>query len=199
MSFDPSLPDDRDERPRRREQRVSRRDDYDRNPVRGRVVDEDGGRRGTTPHDSARSYTLPPAIGMILCAVCNLPLVIICVMVLYAHLTISLDEFVAQQRMAQPAMKNMGLDNAQAIQNPKGYLRQIQITYAVMTLCFGLSTLFILIGGIQMLRLRGYVLSVVGAATLAVPCVTLCIGVGQIVGVWALIVLFTTSVREEFR
>jgi hypothetical protein len=32
-----------------------------------------------------------------------------------------------------------------------------------------------------------------------VPCVTLCIGVGQIVGVWALIVLFTTSVREEFR
>jgi hypothetical protein len=199
MSFDPNLPDDQDERPRRREQRLSRRDDYAREPVLGRADDEDGGRRGTTPRDNARNYTLPPALVMILCAVCNLPLVIFCASVLYMHLTISLEEFVAKQREAQQVMKNMGMDNAQMLQNPAGYLRQIQITYALMTFFFSLSTLFILIGGIQMMRLRGYVLSIIGAATLALPCVTLCIGVGQIVGIWALVVLFSPSVREEFR
>ena len=195
MSFDPNLPDDGDERPRRREQRLSRYDDHDR-PRRSAYDDDDAPRRRSSPRDEARSYATPPAIIMIVCALMNVPAVLFCAWTLIFHLSMNVDDFVANQRKVK---QDIGLNNDQLLQNPAASLTQIQITYGIMTTVFGLATLLILLGGIQMMRLRGYALSLIGAFALTIPCITSCCVVGQGVGIWALIVLFTTSVREEFQ
>ena len=58
-----------------------------------------------------------------------------------------------------------------------------------------------ILGGWRMYRLRSYGLSVVGAVSAAIPCLSLsaCCGLGEGVGLWALIVLMKPEVRDAFR
>jgi hypothetical protein len=65
----------------------------------------------------------------------------------------------------------------------------------------GLFALLSLLGGWRMYKLRSFGLSVVGALAAAVPCLSgsACCGVGEAVGLWALIVLLRPEVREAFR
>ncbi len=68
----------------------------------------------------------------------------------------------------------------------------------------GLTFVFALLsilGGRRMYALRNYGLSVVGALAAAVPCLSgsACCGLGEGVGLWALIVLLKPEVREAFR
>ncbi len=55
-------------------------------------------------------------------------------------------------------------------------------------------------GGISMLRLRNYGLSVTSSVLSMMPCLTIlgCCGAGQVVGIWALTVLVNPNVRSEF-
>lgn len=64
-----------------------------------------------------------------------------------------------------------------------------------------LSSALIIGGGIRMLSLKSYSLGVCGAIFAALPCVSgvACCGVGEIVGIWALIVLLNAEVRAAFR
>ncbi len=64
-----------------------------------------------------------------------------------------------------------------------------------------LCSLLSILGGWRMYSLRSYGLSVVGAVSAAVPCLSLsaCCGLGEGVGLWALIVLLKPEVREAFR
>ncbi len=55
-----------------------------------------------------------------------------------------------------------------------------------------------LLGGIRMVRLRGYGLAMTGAILTAIPFISPCCLVGQIVGLWAMIVLMSTDVRAAF-
>ena len=64
----------------------------------------------------------------------------------------------------------------------------------------GLS-LVVLFGGLQMTRCRSWVLAVAGSFLCLVPCLLPCcciwpVGLG--VGIWALMVLFRTDVRDAF-
>jgi hypothetical protein len=61
--------------------------------------------------------------------------------------------------------------------------------------------LLTILGGWRMYSLRSYGLCVVGAVSAAIPCLSLsaCCGVGEGVGLWALIVLMKPEVREAFR
>jgi hypothetical protein len=63
------------------------------------------------------------------------------------------------------------------------------------------SSILILIAGIKMRQLRGYGLSIVGALVAAVPCVSCvgCCGIGQIAGIWALMILLSDEVRAAFQ
>jgi hypothetical protein len=57
------------------------------------------------------------------------------------------------------------------------------------------------LGGVCMRKLRGYRLALVGAALAAVPgfsCLA-CVGLGEVVGVWAVVVLLQKEVRAAFQ
>ncbi len=63
-----------------------------------------------------------------------------------------------------------------------------------------LSSTLTLIGGIRMLSLKNYALGICGAICAALPCLSglACCGVGEIVGIWALVVLINPDVRAAF-
>jgi hypothetical protein len=60
--------------------------------------------------------------------------------------------------------------------------------------------LLAVLGGVFMLKLRGYGLAVVGAGLTAIPCISPmgCCGIGEAIGIWALVVLFNHDVRMGF-
>jgi hypothetical protein len=64
-----------------------------------------------------------------------------------------------------------------------------------------LGALLPIAGGIRMLSLKNYSLSICGAIAAAIPCVscTGCCGIGQITGIWALVVLLNEEVKAAFR
>jgi hypothetical protein len=64
-----------------------------------------------------------------------------------------------------------------------------------------LSALIMIWGGSRMLVLKSYGLSVFASVLAAVPCISAsaCCGLGEIVGLWAVIVLARQEVREAFR
>ena len=63
------------------------------------------------------------------------------------------------------------------------------------------ASLLVILGGIRMRALRSYGLAMTGAVLSIVPCVTCagCCGLGQGVGLWALIVLLKPEVKALFR
>ncbi len=63
------------------------------------------------------------------------------------------------------------------------------------------TALLSVLGGWRMYQLRSYGLSVVGAVAAAIPCLSgsACCGLGEGVGLWALIVLLKPEVRDAFR
>jgi hypothetical protein len=63
-----------------------------------------------------------------------------------------------------------------------------------------LATLVMIVGGIQMIRLRTFGLAVVAAILALLPCISCagCFGLGQLAGIWALVVLAKPEVKESF-
>jgi hypothetical protein len=64
-----------------------------------------------------------------------------------------------------------------------------------------LTAALTLAGGVRMLSLKNYALGICGAICAALPCVSgmACCGAGEIIGIWALIVLMNADVRAAFR
>jgi MFS family permease len=58
-----------------------------------------------------------------------------------------------------------------------------------------------ILGGIRMLKLKSFVLAIFGSILAAIPCLstTSCCGIGEAVGIWALIVLMSAEVSSAFR
>lgn len=65
----------------------------------------------------------------------------------------------------------------------------------------GLASIIMIVGGIQMSRLRGYGLAVFASILALIPCVSCggCFALGQVAGIWALMVLANPEVRSAFR
>ena len=61
-----------------------------------------------------------------------------------------------------------------------------------------LAGVFALFGSIRMRVLQSYGLAMLGAVLTARPCVTPCCLIGQIAGIWAVIVLMNPEVRKAF-
>jgi hypothetical protein len=68
--------------------------------------------------------------------------------------------------------------------------------FGAVALLAGFLTTF---GGIRMSQARSYGLAVTGAILAAIPVVSPCCLGGQIVGIWAMVVLFSRDVRQAFR
>jgi hypothetical protein len=75
------------------------------------------------------------------------------------------------------------------------------IQNTILSLLMVLVVALNLFGGIRMLSLRSYPLSVAGAISAAVPCLSCggCCLFGQIIGIWALVVLLNPDVRSSFQ
>ncbi len=54
-------------------------------------------------------------------------------------------------------------------------------------------------GAIRMMSLHSYGLAMFGAILTAIPCVTPCCLIGQVAGVWAILILLNPAVRKAFR
>jgi hypothetical protein len=68
--------------------------------------------------------------------------------------------------------------------------------YGALSILIGLLGLF---GGMRMAKMRSYGLALTGAILTAIPCVSPCCIGGQIVGVWAMVVLMSGDVQAAFR
>jgi hypothetical protein len=57
-----------------------------------------------------------------------------------------------------------------------------------------------ILGGVYMRSLKGYGLAIAGAIIACVPCISAmaCCGVGEGIGIWALVVLANPEVRAAF-
>jgi hypothetical protein len=63
-----------------------------------------------------------------------------------------------------------------------------------------LSTVLTIAGAVRMLALKNYALGICGAISAAIPCISCvgCCGIGEIIGIWALVVLLNAEVRDGF-
>ncbi len=99
------------------------------------------------------------------------------------------------------AQKNMSpmLQNAAATPEQQ-QMQGIVVSYPWAVLSFLASVLSIL-GGARMMALRSYALSICGAISAMVPCLSClaCCGVGEGFGIWALVVLLSPEVKSAFQ
>jgi hypothetical protein len=86
-------------------------------------------------------------------------------------------------------------------QSPEDFKNQTLLIGGIACAVGLLIAVLPLLGGIRMLSLRSYALCVVGSISAALPCLS-CGGTccfGEIIGIWALIVLINTDVRAAFQ
>ncbi len=78
---------------------------------------------------------------------------------------------------------------------------QATVSCTISATVWLVTALLVIMGGARLRTLRSYGLAVSGSLIAIVPCVTCtaCCGFGEIVGVWALMVLLNPEVRAAFR
>jgi hypothetical protein len=85
-----------------------------------------------------------------------------------------------------------------SLEQAKEAVAKQEFIYAAGHVVLALLTIF---GGASMIRLRAYGLAVTGAIISAIPCISPmgCCLIGEVVGIWALVVLFNTDVNAAFK
>jgi len=85
-----------------------------------------------------------------------------------------------------------------SLQQAKETVARQEFIYAAGHVFLALLTIF---GGVSMIRLRRYGLAITGAILAAIPFLSPmgCCLIGEVVGIWALVVLFNTEVSAAFR
>ena len=142
---------------------------------------------------------IPPAIGLIVVAVCNC---LICLYFIFSSMySLSLPDkqFVEQATMFYPPeMKAEFNKNGPPPQVLKNYTLVIGVGGGSLGLILSLLTMF---GAIRMMSLKSYGLAVFVSVLAMVPCVSCvgCCGMGEGIGIWSLIVLLSPEVRAAFR
>lgn len=106
------------------------------------------------------------------------------------------------QKATAEALKEFGFpQDAAFAQDPQSVKTQSMATgfgTGIFSLIAGLLTL---IGGLRMYQLRSFGLAITGAIAACIPCVSClgCCGVGEVVGIWAIVVLLNPEVRAAFQ
>jgi hypothetical protein len=155
------------------------------------------------PAEAARERALLPGIFLIVLGAINLLWVLFLVVMglAYAGMTHERwDELKQKMNEKQRAyadeqeaqMKQAGMDFVT-------FASRIGVGSCVLAALTFLASLLLMAGGYAMCRMRSWGLAVFAAAVAGVPLATSCCGVGQLVAVWALIVLLSNDVRNAFR
>lgn len=84
--------------------------------------------------------------------------------------------------------------------SPDELKNQALILWGVWTCLALVCALLTLLGGIRMVSLKNYALGICGAICAAIPCLSFsgCCCFGEIIGIWALVVLANPEVRAAF-
>ena len=100
------------------------------------------------------------------------------------------DELMQQMQQQQP--QNFDEDVFRMVFNVYGYTGLVS---AILGLIGGAIIIF---GGVQMIRLRGWILAVLAAVLSIIPCFQGCCIFGIPIGIWCLVVLMDSTVKPSF-
>ena len=96
------------------------------------------------------------------------------------------------QQMQQQQPQNFDEDVFRMVFNVYGYTGLVS---AILGLIGGAIIIF---GGVQMIRLRGWILAVLAAVLIIIPCFQGCCIFGIPIGIWCLVVLMDSTVKPSF-
>jgi hypothetical protein len=153
---------------------------------------------GPTPEeDAARDRTNIPGILLIVVGVLN---VLLGLFLLFRAVQIAVapaQEFAIAQDQIRQLLPNLPQEQT----TPEQAKTQAVVMAAVWGLAELGAAVLSLAGGFRMRALGSYGLAVAGAIVAMIPCVSCagCCGLGEIAGIWALIVLANPDVRSAFR
>jgi hypothetical protein len=160
---------------------------------------------GSAPgYNPMQSRVYIPAILLIVLGIINLVYAFVRVGQGAYSATLSTEQIRKTQIEQQKQLKEAGLGGvAQVITQQDPQTAKI----AEMAAGFGLGFLGLLgalasiLGGIRMYQLRSYGLAITGAITAALPLVSCsgCCCFGEIIGIWAIVVLLNPEVRAAFQ
>jgi hypothetical protein len=169
--------------------------------------DQPGGQPPGPDYQAAKSRVTAPAIFLIVVGVLNLIAAVFELGSGVVNVGKSPAELKQQQidlykqMFSDPDMQKKALENIEN-QDPQTLYNE-SVWGSVGTGVFWLVVSFlILFGGVRMMGLKSYGLAVTGAILAAIPCVSCpgaCCFIGEIAGIWALIVLLNSDVRSAFR
>jgi hypothetical protein len=150
----------------------------------------------------ARQRVQAPAIALIVVGVLNLFLAAVPALQALQLTRIPPEEFAKefdkavekQNPQTQEDMKKLGW-------TPEMIHRWAIAIPAASAIADFLASFLVILGGVRMLSLKSYSLAIFASLLAAVPCISCmgCCGLGQIAGLWALIVLVSADVQTAFR
>jgi hypothetical protein len=139
-----------------------------------------------------KSRVQAPAICLIVMGILNLflPLYMLANGILW---TVAPD-FIINAQKKFPALQN------QEATREEQQMQGIILSYPIAVFGF-LASVLTIAGGARMLSLKSYALSVCGAISAMVPCLSClaCCGVGEGIGIWALVLLMNPDVKSAFQ
>lgn len=106
------------------------------------------------------------------------------------------------QAMGQmfPTLKKQ-LEDEMQNKTPDDIKRQALTTNAALAAFFLIPALLVVLGGVQMIRLRSFGLCIFASVVAAIPCLSpaSCCALGLVAGIWSLMVLLMPEVRSSFQ
>lgn len=151
----------------------------------------------------ARQRVQAPAIALIVCGILNILTALIQIggTVLIAVLPPGEPQRMMIRMLPPDAAKSLQAQLEQATEDTQTAKVQSIISNTVGSILTTVVSILTLLGGMRMISLQSYTICVAGAVSAAIPCVS-CGGVccfGEIIGIWALVVLLNAQVREAFQ
>jgi hypothetical protein len=153
-------------------------------------------------HEAVRGRVQMPAIFLIVVAILNLLLALGCFGFAVVYSRIPEDQAEEIEKMMQK--DEWQKKNLEEMKKAGYTMQDILKMYVYGGFGGGavglVTSLLILLGGIQMLRLRSYGLAVFSSILVALPCISgsACCCLGEGIGIWALVVLMNPEVRAAF-
>lgn len=146
----------------------------------------------------ARSRVLAPAIGLIVVGILNLFLA--AVPGFYGLAITKVPEAQLEAQMEKDHPKELADAKAQGWSVRQLIDMVIYGSYSLAAVDF-LASFVVILGGVRLLSLKNYGLALMAAILAALPGVSCsgCCGLGNIVGLWAIVVLLAPDVRSAFQ
>lgn len=157
-----------------------------------------------------KSRLQAPAIALIVVGVLNLLLMVLQAGRILLVAMTSPQELVKERDEVIEQLEKSGLLSKEFLetykqqqegQSPESFKTQSVAVGGIGCALGLLVALLSLLGGIRMLSLRSYALCIAGAISAAIPCLSCsgCCCFGEIIGIWALVVLANAEVRAAFQ